>query len=98
MFSGWSAFQILLAILGVGFLIAFHELGHYWVARKTGMRVLRYSIGFGPALWHKTINDIEYRVALLPLGGFVHIPASPLFGPVPGRFGGPVRCAAGPFP
>jgi len=72
-FSGWSAFQILLAILGVGFLIAFHELGHYWVARKTGMRVLRYSIGFGPALWHKTINNIEYRIALLPLGGFVHI-------------------------
>lgn len=71
--SGWSAFQILLAILGVGFLIAFHELGHYWVARKTGMRVLRYSIGFGPALWHKVINDIEYRIAILPLGGFVHI-------------------------
>ena len=73
MFTGWSALQIFLAILGVGFLIAFHELGHYWVARKTGMRVLRYSIGFGPALWHKKVNDIEYRIALLPLGGFVHI-------------------------
>jgi regulator of sigma E protease len=72
-FTGWSVLQVLAAILGVGFLIAFHELGHYWVARKTGMRVLRYSIGFGPALWHKVVNDIEYRIAILPLGGFVHI-------------------------
>src|SRR5688572_6022326 len=68
-----SALQILLAILGVGFLIAWHEFGHYIVARLLGMRVLRYSIGFGPKLWGFVKNDIEYRLSALPLGGYVQI-------------------------
>ncbi|MCC7109854.1 MAG: site-2 protease family protein, partial [Deltaproteobacteria bacterium] len=54
-----SALQILLAVLGVGFLIAWHELGHYSAARLLGMRVLRFSIGFGPRLWGFKHKDID---------------------------------------
>lgn len=68
-----SALQIALAVLGVGFLIAWHELGHYSAARLLGMRVLRFSIGFGPRLWGFKHKDIEYQLAALPLGGFVQI-------------------------
>lgn len=65
--------QIVLAVLGIGILIAWHELGHYAVARLLGMRVLKYSIGFGPKLFGFKRNDIEYQIAALPLGGFVQI-------------------------
>ena len=41
--------------------------------KKDGNAGFTYSIGFGPALWRKTINDIDYQLALFPLGGFVHI-------------------------
>ncbi len=68
-----SAAQIALAILGVGALIAWHELGHYLVARMTGMRVLKYSLGFGPRLWGFERDGIEYRLSAVPLGGYVHI-------------------------
>lgn len=65
--------QIALAVFGIGFLIAFHELGHYAMARLLGMRVLRYSLGFGPRLLRFRRHDIEYQIAALPFGGFVQI-------------------------
>jgi regulator of sigma E protease len=68
-----TAAQIVLAILGVGALIAWHELGHYALARLTGMRVLKFSVGFGPKLWSFVKNDIEYRLSAIPLGGYVQI-------------------------
>lgn len=68
-----SLVQIALAVLGIGFLIAFHELGHYAAARLLGMRVLRYSLGFGPRLFGFRHQDIEYQLAALPFGGFVQI-------------------------
>ncbi len=68
-----SLVQILLAVVGIGFLIAFHELGHYAVARLLGMRVLRYSLGFGPRLFGWYRGGIDYQVAALPFGGFVQI-------------------------
>jgi len=68
-----SIVQILLAVMGIGFLIAFHELGHYVVARVLGMRVLRYSLGFGPRLFGWFKGGIDYQVAALPFGGFVQI-------------------------
>ena len=53
-------------------LVAWHEYGHFWVGRKLGVKVLRYAIGFGPALWKRTGKDgIEYAINALPLGGYV---------------------------
>ncbi len=62
-----------LAILGLGMLIVVHELGHMLVARATGMRVDRFSIGFGPALARWRGKKTTYQLALIPLGGFVQI-------------------------
>lgn len=67
--------QVVLAgLLVLGPLIAIHEFGHFWMARRCGVRVLTFSIGFGPALWHRTGRDgTEYRLAAIPLGGFVRM-------------------------
>jgi len=60
----------LLVTLGV--LVTFHEFGHYWVARRCGVKVLRFSVGFGRALWKRTGRDgTEYQIAAIPLGGYV---------------------------
>ena len=61
---------ITLATLAV--LVAVHEYGHFWVARRCGVKVLRFSIGFGPALfsWRDRL-DTEYSIAAIPLGGYV---------------------------
>ncbi|MBU1189544.1 MAG: RIP metalloprotease RseP [Gammaproteobacteria bacterium] len=60
----------LLVVLGL--LVTFHEFGHFWVARRMGVRVLRFSIGFGRPLFRKTARDgTEYVIAALPLGGYV---------------------------
>jgi regulator of sigma E protease len=59
-------------IVSLGVLITFHEFGHYWVARRCGVRVLRFSVGFGRPLWKRTGRDgVEYVVAAIPLGGYV---------------------------
>ncbi len=65
--------QILLSILALSILIAWHEFGHYLFARLCGMRVLQYSIGFGPKLFGFTRKEIEYRVGVIPVGGYVYI-------------------------
>ena len=59
-------------LVTLGLLITFHEFGHFWVARKLGVRVLRFSVGFGRPLWSRTGRDgTEYVVAAFPLGGYV---------------------------
>ncbi|MDP3903600.1 MAG: RIP metalloprotease RseP [Methylococcaceae bacterium] len=60
-------------IVAVGILVAFHEFGHFWVARKVGVKVLRFSIGFGKVLWSKQKNtqSTEYVLSAIPLGGYV---------------------------
>jgi len=59
-------------IVSLGILVTFHEFGHFWVARRFGVRVLRFSVGFGRALWKRTGRDgTEYVVAMIPLGGYV---------------------------
>jgi len=64
--------QVFYFVLVLGVLITFHEFGHFWVARRCGVRVLRFSIGFGPALlrWRDR-RGTEFVVAALPLGGYV---------------------------
>ena len=63
----------LVAILGFGVLIVVHELGHFLVARLFGMRVERFSIGFGPVLWSRRRGDTDWAISAVPLGGYVRI-------------------------
>jgi len=60
-------------IVAIGLLVAVHEYGHFWVARKTGVKVLRFSIGFGKVIWkyQKDEHSTEYALSLIPLGGYV---------------------------
>jgi len=59
-------------LVTLGLLITFHEFGHFWVARRMGVRVLTFSVGFGRTLWSREAADgTVYRVALFPLGGYV---------------------------
>ena len=71
-------------ILGVSLLVAVHEYGHYWAARRLGFKVLRFSVGFGPALWKRVAgaDRTEYVIAALPLGGYVKL-LDEREGPVP---------------
>jgi regulator of sigma E protease len=59
-------------IVTLGVLVTFHEFGHYWVARRCGVKVLRFSVGFGKPLWSRLGKDgTRYQVAWIPLGGYV---------------------------
>jgi regulator of sigma E protease len=69
-----SVFVSLLAfIIAIGALVTVHEFGHYWVARRLGVKVLRFSIGFGNPLWQRRFgrDRTELVVAAIPLGGYV---------------------------
>jgi len=59
-------------VIALGILVTVHEYGHFWVARKNGVKVERFSVGFGRAIWRKTGKDgTEYVLAMIPLGGYV---------------------------
>lgn len=58
-------------ILALGILVAVHEFGHYWVAKKLGVKILRFSLGFGRAMWTRQHGETEFVVAAIPLGGYV---------------------------
>ena len=64
--------NILAVIVVLGLLITFHEFGHFWVARRCGVKVLRFSVGFGRPLWSRVDrHGTEFAVAAIPLGGYV---------------------------
>ena len=64
--------NILAVIVVLGVLITFHEFGHYWVARRCGVRVLRFSVGFGQPIWSRVDrHGTEFALAAIPLGGYV---------------------------
>lgn len=68
--------KILAFIVAISVLVAVHEFGHYWVARRLGFKVERFSIGFGRALWRWYGSDadrVEYQIAAIPLGGYVKL-------------------------
>ncbi|MEI6412750.1 MAG: RIP metalloprotease RseP [Pseudomonadota bacterium] len=70
-------------LLALSVLISVHEWGHFWVARRVGVKVLVFSLGFGPPLWTRVGRDgTEYRLAALPLGGYVKM-LDEREGPVP---------------
>jgi regulator of sigma E protease len=59
-------------VLTLGVLVTFHEFGHYWVARRCGVKVKRFSVGFGRPLWSRLAADgTRYQLGWLPLGGYV---------------------------
>jgi regulator of sigma E protease len=64
-------YYILPFVVVLGIMIFFHELGHFLVAKYFGVKVLKFALGFGPAVVSRTIGDTEYSVRYIPLGGFV---------------------------
>ncbi|HCU89855.1 MAG TPA: RIP metalloprotease RseP [Gammaproteobacteria bacterium] len=64
---------ILAFVVALGILVTVHEYGHYWVARRVGVKILRFSIGFGRGLWstNKGEDETEFVIAAIPLGGYV---------------------------
>ncbi len=64
----WLWFQV---VFGIGFLIFIHELGHFLAAKKIGVRVETFSLGFGPRLFGFKKGETDYRFSLVPLGGYV---------------------------
>src|SRR5690606_20834587 len=71
-------FTLLAFAVALGLLITFHELGHYWVARLCGVRVLRFSVGFGRVVLRRyDRHGTEWALSAIPLGGYVKMLDSP---------------------
>lgn len=68
-----SIFYTILAVLGLGFLVFIHELGHYWMAKRVGMRVETFSIGFGRPIFSWMHEGTKWQIGWLPFGGYVKI-------------------------
>ncbi len=65
---------LLAFLLAIGILVAVHEYGHFWMARRMGIKVLRFSIGFGRVLWSRRDSEgTEYAFSAIPLGGYVKL-------------------------
>jgi regulator of sigma E protease len=64
---------IVAGILMLGVLVFVHELGHFIVAKLAGVKVLKFSLGFGPALISRKVGETEYRISAIPLGGYVQM-------------------------
>ena len=60
--------SILFFVIAISLLVGVHEWGHYIVAKRAGVKVLRFSIGFGPKLFSRFSSDTEFCVCLIPLG------------------------------
>ncbi|WP_367598042.1 sigma E protease regulator RseP [Pseudomonas fulva] len=67
-----ALYMIIGTLVALGVLVTFHEFGHFWVARRCGVKVLRFSVGFGTPLvrWHDR-QGTEFVIAAIPLGGYV---------------------------
>jgi regulator of sigma E protease len=68
-----SIIFIAIGIFGVGFIIAFHELGHFLFCKLFGIKVPSFSIGMGPKLISRKIGSTEYSISAIPLGGYVEL-------------------------
>jgi len=68
-----NLFLMLLVVLGISMLIFVHEFGHYICARLAGVRVLVFSLGFGKRIWGFRRGSTDYRLSLLPIGGYVQV-------------------------
>ncbi|GAB3604219.1 M50 family metallopeptidase [Microbacterium aureliae] len=83
---------VVLLVVGLALSIALHEIGHLVPAKKFGVRVGQYMIGFGPTLWSRRYGETEYGVKAIPAGGYISMagmyPPSPAEGDRAGRAGG----------
>lgn len=70
----YTILAIAACVLLFSFAIFIHEFGHFLAARWRGLRVEAFSIGFGPVLWKKIVNGVEWRISAVPFGGYVAIP------------------------
>ncbi len=66
--SGWA-----ILLLGLAISIGLHEIGHLWPAKKFGVKVTKYMIGFGPTLFSRKRGDTEYGIKAIPLGGYIQM-------------------------
>jgi regulator of sigma E protease len=66
-------YSILAFVVAIGILVTVHEFGHFWVARQLGVKVLRFSVGFGKPLWLRKsgVDQTEFVIAAIPFGGYV---------------------------
>ncbi|MGO1164977.1 MAG: site-2 protease family protein, partial [Janibacter sp.] len=64
---------VLLAFIGIALSIALHEIGHLIPAKKFGLRVPQYMVGFGPTVWSRRRGETEYGVKAVPLGGYIRM-------------------------
>ncbi len=66
-------YSVVAFVVALGVLVTVHEFGHFWVARRLGIKVLTFSVGFGRALWSRRSGSdgTEYVIAMIPLGGYV---------------------------
>lgn len=70
---GLNFISLFFAVIGLGFLVFIHELGHYFVARRKGMRVEVFSIGFGKPIYFWMRGEVKWQIGILPFGGYVKI-------------------------
>lgn len=69
-----NAYTLVVVLALFGLTIFVHELGHFLVARWCGLAVDTFAIGFGPAIWRRKINGVDYKIGILPFGGYVALP------------------------
>lgn len=69
-----ALYTIIIVMLLFGLTIFIHELGHFWVARKFGMKIDAFAIGFGPPIWSRKKDGVLYKIGIIPFGGYVALP------------------------
>jgi regulator of sigma E protease len=84
-------YPALLVLFFFGLTIFIHELGHFLVAKRRGMKVERFSIGFGPKIWGYVKDGIDYRVSWFPFGGYVALPQMSPMEAIEGKSEGPAE-------
>lgn len=76
MFS--ALWNLIFFLIAIGVLVTIHEAGHFFAARRCGVKVYRFSFGFGPVIWRHIGSDgVEYAISLIPLGGYVKMKGEP---------------------
>ncbi len=78
----FNIIYLLLALLGIGFLIFIHELGHYFMARKVGIKVEAFAIGFGKSIVEWERDGVKWKIGWLPFGGYVKMAGMEKQGPI----------------